>query len=407
MPPLERSNAVGFSTILASWPEAYIRELINKATPADVTRALTRENCHPEGLAALLSPAAAPRLEDMAHRARRITRRQFGRTIGLFVPLYLSNICRSDCTYCGYAARSGQKGDRRILKPAEIRTECETLARKGFQNILLLTGEAPRVSSLNYLVEAIAIAREYFPSMAVEVYALDQDDYGKLVQAGLEGVTLFMETYHRPTYAQVHLGGRKKDFDYRLGALERAGRAGVRRLGLGALLGLYDWRLDGFWMALHARYLQKECWQSAVSLSFPRLRDVPARHTVQYPLADREFVQLMLAMRIFLPEVGFTLSTREQAELRDNLIPLGVTMMSAGSSTRPGGYSTCGEETLEQFEIEDRRSPAEVAAAIRRAGYDPVWKDFDRAFYEIPGSMGIAHHKQGEINPGPVEGRRY
>jgi 2-iminoacetate synthase len=373
---------VGFLQELDSWPPEHLRAVIARATPEDVDRALNREVCFPEDLAALLSPQAIPRLEDMAHLAQRITRRQFGRTIGLFVPLYLSNICRCDCTYCGYAAKSGQKGDRRILKPAEIRAECETLARQGFQNLLLLTGEAPRVSSVSYLVEAIAIAREYFPSISVEVYAMDQDDYLNLVRAGLEGVTLFMETYHRQTYSMVHLGGKKKDFDYRLGALERAGHAGVRRLGLGALLGLYDWRLDGFWMGLHARYLQKSCWQSAVSISFPRLREVPARHTVQHPLSDRDFVQLMLAMRIFLPEVGFTLSTREQAELRDNLIPLGVTMMSAGSSTRPGGYSTYGEETLEQFEIEDRRSPAEVVAAIRRAGYDPVWKDFDWAFYE-------------------------
>jgi 2-iminoacetate synthase len=373
---------VGFLHELETWPPERLLELIGRTTPEDVSRTLNREVCFPEDLAALLSPQAVPRLEDMARLAQRITRHHFGRTIGLFVPLYLSNICRSDCTYCGYAARSGQKGDRRILKPAEIRAECETLARRGFQNLLLLTGEAPRVSSVSYLVEAIAIAREFFPSISVEVYAMDQDDYLKLVQAGLEGVTLFMETYHRPTYSSVHLGGKKKNFDYRLGALERAGHAGVRRLGLGALLGLYDWRLEGFWTGLHARYLQKSCWQSAVSLSFPRLREVPPRHKVQYPLSDRDFVQLMLALRIFLPQAGFTLSTREQAELRDNLIPLGVTMMSAGSSTRPGGYSTYGEETLEQFEIEDRRSPAEVAAAIRRAGYDPVWKDFDRAFYE-------------------------
>jgi 2-iminoacetate synthase len=373
---------MGFSATLASWPEEYILELIRGATASDVTRALSREGCQPEDLAALFSPQAALRLEEMAQRAQRLTRRQFGHTIGLFVPLYLSNICRSDCTYCGYASGSGQKGERRILKPAEIRAECETLARQGFQNLLLLTGEAPRVSSVKYLVEAIMIAREYFPAISVEVYAMDEDNYRDLVAAGLEGVTLFMETYHRQTYAQVHLGGKKQDFDYRLEALERAGHAGVRRLGLGALLGLYDWRLDGFWMALHARYLQKECWQSAISLSFPRLRDVPARHKVHYPLSDREFVQLMLALRIFLPEAGFTLSTRERAELRDHLIPLGVTMMSAGSSTRPGGYATYGAETLEQFEIEDRRSPAEVVAAIRRAGYDPVWKDFDRAFYE-------------------------
>jgi 2-iminoacetate synthase len=182
----------------------------------------------------------------------------------------------------------------------------------------------------------------------------------------------------------VHLRGKKRDFAYRLGAIERAGRAGVRRLSIGALLGLADWRLDGFWTALHARYLQKECWQSAIAVSFPRLRTVPPRFAIRHPLSDRELVQLMLALRLFLPEVGFNLSTRERASLRDRLIPLGVTMMSAGSSTRPGGYAHYGEETLAQFEIEDRRSPAEVAQAIRRAGYDPVWKDFDRAFDEIP-----------------------
>jgi 2-iminoacetate synthase len=380
----DKSMNSPFGQILEAWPEARLRELIAQAGPDDVSRALNRETCHPEDLAALLSPHAVPRLEDMAHLAQRLTRRFFGRTIGLFVPLYISNVCRSDCTYCGYARGSGNPGARRTLTPAEIRTECETLARHGFQNLLLLTGEAPRVSSVQYIAEAVAIAREYFASVSVEVYALDEADYRDLVAVGLEGVTLFMETYHRETYTRVHLGGRKKDFDYRLAAMERAGHAGVRRLGLGALLGLYDWRLDGFWTALHAKYLQKECWQSAISISFPRLRDVPPRHTIHHPLTDREFVQLILALRIFLPEVGFTLSTRERAELRDKLIHLSITMMSAGSSTRPGGYSTYGEETLEQFEVDDRRSPAEVAEVIRRAGYDPVWKDFDRAFYEAP-----------------------
>jgi 2-iminoacetate synthase len=378
---------LSFLKELEAWPPERILELMERAAPEHVTRALNREVCFPEDLAALLSPQAIPRLEEMARLAQRLTRRFFGRTISLFVPLYISNVCRSDCTYCGYARGSGNTGTRRTLTPAEIRTECETLARQGFQNLLLLTGEAPRIASVQYMAEAVAIAREYFASVSVEVYALDQEGYRDLVDVGLEGVTLFMETYHRDTYTRVHLGGRKKDFEYRLNAPERAGSAGVRRLGLGALLGLYEWRLDGFWTALHARYLQKECWQSAISVSFPRLRDVPVRHTIHYPLGDRDFVQLMLAMRIFLPEVGFTLSTREPAGLRDKLIPLSVTMMSAGSSTRPGGYSTCGEETLEQFEVDDRRSPAEVAEVIRRAGYDPVWKDFDRAFYEAPGAI--------------------
>ncbi len=377
-----REKALSILKVLDSWPEERIRQLIGRATPAAVERALAHDRRSPEDLAALLSPQAGSFLEEMARLALRHTRRHFGRTIGLYVPLYLSNICTADCTYCGYALGSGRQGVRRTLKASEIRAECEVLGGHGFQSILLLSGDAPKTVPLDYLSQAVAIVREYFPSVSVEVYALAEDDYRELVAQGLEGVTLYMETYHRETYRKMHLRGRKRDFAYRLGAIERAGRAGARRLSVGALLGLYDWRVDGFWTALHARYLQKEYWQSAVSVSFPRLLHAPPRHTIQYLLTDRELVQLMLALRLFLPEVGFNLSTRERASLRDRLIPLGVTMMSAGSSTRPGGYSTFGEETLEQFEIEDRRSPAEVAEAIRRAGYDPVWKDFDWAFHD-------------------------
>jgi len=371
-----------FAEILAAWPEARLRELIHGAGPGDVRRALGREQLFPEDLAALLSPEAVPHLEEMAHLAQRHTRRHFGRTIGLYVPIYLSNVCAADCLYCGYALAAGAPGARRTLTPEDIRTECDILARHGFQSVLLLTGDAPKAAPVKYLAQAVALARQYFASVAVEVYALKEEDYRQLADLGLEGVTLYMETYHRQTYAQVHPRGRKRDFAYRLGALKRAGGAGVRRLSLGALLGLYDWRLDGFWTALHARYLQKECWQSAISVSFPRLLSVPPRFTVPHPLSDKDLVQLLLALRLFLPEVGFNLSTRERADLRDRLIPLGVTMMSAGSSTRPGGYAHREAETLEQFEIEDRRTPAEVAEAIRRAGYDPVWKDFDRAFVE-------------------------
>jgi 2-iminoacetate synthase len=372
-----------YSKILNAWPEERLKELMERAGPEDVKRALSREQLFPEDLAALLSPAAVPLLEDMAQAAHRLTRQHFGRTIGLYAPIYLSNICHSDCLYCGYALHSGSQGERRTLTPAEIRGECESLAAHGFQSILLLTGEAPKVAPVSYLAQAVAIAREYFVSVAVEVYALDQEDYRLLVDRGLEGVTLYMETYHRETYAAVHRRGHKRDYVYRLTAVARAGRAGVRRLSIGALLGLYHWWADGFWMGLHARQLQKECWQSAVSISFPRLRHTPERFQVQHLPTDRELVQLMLALRLFLPEVGFNLSTRESAKLRDALIPLGVTMMSAGSSTRPGGYAHLDSDAaLEQFEIEDRRSPAEVVEAIRRAGYDPVWKDYDRAFVE-------------------------
>ena len=370
-----------FSNILESWPESRVRDLLAQATPDEVTKALNRGDRSPRDLAALLSPSAVQRLEAMARGANRLTRLNFGRTMALYAPIYLSNVCTSDCTYCGYAIRSGMSGERLTLTEPEIRAECRALAAHGFQNVLLLTGEAPTVAGIDYLARAVEIAREYFAAVSVEVYALGSREYERLVHAGLEGVTLYMETYHRETYAKVHLSGRKRDFGYRLGAIERAGRAGVRRLSIGALLGLYDWRVEGFWTALHAKYLQKSCWQSGVSISFPRLLHTPERYPVQSPLSDRDFVQLIVATRLFLPEVGFNLSTRERSGLRDRLIPLGVTHMSAGSSTRPGGYASCGEQTLSQFEIEDRRTPAEVAEVIRNAGYDPVWKDFDRSFH--------------------------
>ena len=371
---------MSFIEELDQWPKERIERLLGEITPDDVARAIVADDPSERDLAALLSPLARPHLEEMARKGQRLTRWHFGRTIGLYVPIYLSNVCTSDCLYCGFAAKAGTKQNRVTLTPDAIRHECEALAGHGFQSVLLLTGDAPRVVEVGYLSEAVAIAREYFASVSVEIYAAGEDDYRRLCEAGLDGVTLYMETYDRETYSAVHRAGKKMDFRYRLDALERAGRAGAWRLNAGALLGLYDWRTDGFHLALHARYLQRSCWQSAVAVSFPRLRHVPERFTAVHPVTDTDLVQLMLALRLFLPEAGFTLSTREPADFRDHLIPLGVTLMSAGSSTRPGGYATHGAETLEQFAIDDHRSPGEVAKAIRAAGYDPVWKDFDRAF---------------------------
>jgi 2-iminoacetate synthase len=375
---------MSFRSELDEWPRARLEALLAGAGPADVTAALAKDPHERElhDLAALLSSHARPHLEAMAREAQRLTRWHFGRTISLYAPLYISNLCAADCVYCGFSFRSGIREKRVTLKPEEIRRECEHLAAHGFQNILLLTGEAPAKVTVDHIAEAVAIARSHFHGVSVEVYALDESGYARLVEHGLEGVTLYMETYDRETYAQVHLAGEKADYDFRLDAIERAGRAGVRRLNLGVLLGLTDWRVDALWLALHARHVQKACWRSAAGISFPRLRHTPARFHVQHPTGDADLVQLMLAMRLFLPEAAFNLSTREDAAFRDRLIPLGVTHMSAGSSTRPGGYGSRGSEVLEQFAVDDHRGPAEVAEAIRNAGYDPVWKDFDHAFHE-------------------------
>lgn len=371
---------MSFKPTIAAWPVEQLQPLYQDATAADVEQALAHDDVDLAGLGALLSPAAVPYLEAMAQKANRLTRWHFGRTISLYAPLYISNLCAADCVYCGFSVRSGNKEKRITLKPDAIRQECEALAAMGYENVLLLTGEAPKAVDVDYITEAITIAREYFSGVSVEIYAVDEADYRKFVEAGLEGVTLYMETYHRPTYAQVHLEGDKADYDYRLDASERAGRAGVRSLSIGALLGLYQWQEELMWVGLHARHLQKHCWQSAVSISFPRLLHTPERFHVRDLVRDADLVQGMLALRLFLPEAGFNLSTREAPALRDKLIPLGVTAMSAGSSTRPGGYATRGKEVLEQFEIEDLRSPGEVVAVIRAAGYDPVWKDYDHAF---------------------------
>ncbi|MCH7959421.1 MAG: 2-iminoacetate synthase ThiH [Candidatus Hydrogenedentes bacterium] len=371
---------MSFLDELDSWPQARIEALIDAATPHDVERALARADRTVQDLAALLSVHAVDRLEDIAREAQRLTRWHFGRTIGLYVPLYLSNVCGADCTYCGYAIHSGNREKRVTLPLEDVHRECETLAAKGFQNVLLLTGEAPHAVPVSYLAQSVSIARAYFPSVAVEVYSLDTPDYETLCGLGLEGVTIYMETYDKSMYERVHLIGQKRDYRYRLDAIERAGKAGARRLNIGVLLGLADWRVDGFRVALHGRYLQRVCWQSSVSVSFPRLQHVPLRFDIPRLVTDREMVQYMLALRLFLPEAGFNLSTRERPEFRDRLIPLGTTMMSATSSTRPGGYATHGEEVLEQFAIEDHRSLDETVAAIQAAGYDPVWKDFDRAF---------------------------
>jgi len=371
---------VSFRAVMEAWPRERVEALYAGITPARVEAALAREERRIEDLAALLSPAARPYLEPMAREAQRLTRWHFGRTIGMYAPLYISNVCAADCVYCGFAVRSGSTERRVTLKPDEIRRECAALAARGFDNVLLLTGEAPKAVKPAYIAEAVSIAREFFSGVSVEIYALDEADYRLLCDHGLEGVTLYMETFDPQTYREVHLMGEKMDYNYRLDALERAGRAGARKLGLGVLLGLFNWRIDVLWLAMNARYLQKHCWQSALSVSFPRLRHTPERYHVHDLVTDADLVQIILAMRLFLPEAGFNLSTRETPAFRDRLIPLGITAMSAESSTRPGGYATRGEETLEQFEIEDLRPAPAVTDAIRAAGYDPVWKDFDHAF---------------------------
>jgi len=357
-----------------------IRQRIAAATDADVRRALTAERLGLDDFAALLSPAAEPQLEAMARRAHQRTLQRFGRTILLYAPLYLSNECSNGCVYCGFSADN--KIPRATLDLDTIEREARVLHDQGFRHILLVTGESPLRAGVDYVAAAAERLRPLFSSIAVEIFPCDTDGYRRLVESGVDGLTLYQETYDPALYDRMHRFGRKKDYRWRLGAPERGGDAGLRRIGIGSLLGLGEPRSEAFRTGLHALYLSKRYWRSHLSISFPRMRPADGGFQPLNPVSDRLFVQLICALRLLLPDCGLVLSTRESATLRDHLLPLGITQMSAGSCTAPGGYSGDGGEELHQFAIDDDRTPAEVAAMLRQRGYDPVWKDWDAAFLD-------------------------
>ncbi|MGJ3243490.1 MAG: 2-iminoacetate synthase ThiH [Opitutales bacterium] len=340
-------------------------------------------------LVCLLSPAADRYLEEMARLARDTTVKHFGRAIRLFAPIYLSNECVNICAYCGFSRNNPIP---RITIPVEQAVrETQMLADQGFRSLLIVAGEHPKYVSNGYVEAVIRETLKIMPSLAIELGPMKTPGYVPLVEAGCEALTVYQETYHRPTYKDLHPSGPKRRFNFRLDTAERGYEAGFRRLGIGALLGLHDWRYETVALAAHVRHLLRKCWKSQISVAFPRLR--PATGDFQTDpancIGDRELVRVMCAFRLMFPHIGMVLSTRESPAFRDNVLPLGVTMMSAGSSTEPGGYSSYDvdnwtpsghEQDGEQFHIADERPPREVAAAIRARGYEAVWKDFDTAF---------------------------
>jgi 2-iminoacetate synthase len=352
--------------------------------------------------ASLISPAAARRLDALAQFSATLTRARFGKVIRLFAPLYLSNECINNCRYCGFSR------DNPILRVTlsvdEVLREARALKEQGFRNILLVAGEHPKFVSTTYLRDGVAALHDEVPGISLEVGPMETESYRSLVQAGAEGLVVYQETYDRAVYHQMHTAGPKRNFDWRLETPERAYAAGFRRLGIGALYGMSDWRYEAICLAAHAQYLLRHCWKAQLTISLPRLRPCAGEFDPPQPIADRDLVQLVCAFRIFLPDAGLVLSTREPAHLRNGLIPLGITMLSAGSHTEPGGYTGAGREHLHltergrivplterasewsptagatgQFEIADQRSPLEVAQAIARLGFEPVWKDWDAA----------------------------
>ncbi|HWL36340.1 MAG TPA: 2-iminoacetate synthase ThiH [Frankiaceae bacterium] len=343
------------------------------ATDADVTAALHRDKRDLRDLAALLSPAAEARVEELAQAAAALTLQRFGRAVRLFAPLYVSNACLSTCTYCGFA--KDLDVPRRTLSPDEVENEARLLTERGFRHLLLVSGEHRVEVSQDYLVEVVERLRPFVPSISLETQTWSDDTYARLVAAGVEGVVHYQETYDRARYAEVHVAGWKRDYDRRLASTERAAEAGIRRLGIGALLGLSnDWRADVLALGAHAAFLLRRYWRTEVTVSLPRIKPSASGYQPLVPVTDRQYVQALAALRLYEPEAGIVLSTREPAALRDGLVRIAVTHMSAGSSTEPGGYSHPGE-AQEQFAVSDERSPAEVAAMLTGLGYEPVWKD--------------------------------
>lgn len=377
------------------------------ATGEAVREVLRKPRLSLSDFALLLSPAAGESLEGMGRRAQQLTRQRFGKVIRLFAPLYLSNECINNCKYCGFSRDNPIL--RVTLSVEEVQREGRALLEQGFRNILLVSGEHPKFVSSTYLADCVRALHQHVPSISLEIGPMETEDYRPLVEAGAEGLVVYQETYDRAVYADMHTSGPKRNFEWRMETPERAYAAGFRRLGLGPLYGLADWRWEALSVAAHAEHLLRHCWKASLTISLPRLRPCAGEFEPLTHLSDREMAQLVCAFRLMFPDVGLVLSTRESPRLRDGLIPLGITLISAGSHTEPGGYTGAGKDKLHhtergrivelgasewaatgadahatgQFNIADERSPQEVAELIRRLGYEPVWKDWDAALGDV------------------------
>ncbi|RLK06615.1 2-iminoacetate synthase ThiH [Tenacibaculum discolor] len=356
-----------------NWDDT-LHSIFSKTT-IDVESALGKDKLDLEDFKALISPAAKPFLEQMAQRSRMLTKKRFGNTIQMYAPMYLSNECQNICTYCGFSFTN--KIPRRTLTDAEILKEVAFLKAKGYDHILLVTGEANRTVGVDYIKNAIELIRSQFSNITIEVQPLDQDEYELLIESGLYAVLVYQETYHQEEYKKHHPKGKKSNFEYRLETPDRLGKAGIHKVGLGALFGLEDWRADSFFTALHLKYMQKTYWKTKYSISFPRLRPHSGGLEPKVEMTDADLVQLICAFRMLDEDVELSMSTRESEVFRNNIVNLGATSMSAESKTNPGGYSV-ESQSLEQFEISDERSTEEIVEMLKGQGLEVVWKDWEQ-----------------------------
>lgn len=362
-----------FYKIIKEYKDFDFKGFDEKVTEAQVQVVLAKDTLTETDFLTLLSGSASRYLEQMADKAKRLTYQHFGKVILLYTPLYLANYCVNRCAYCGFNAENNIVRGR--LELSEVEKEAEHISKSGLKHILILTGESKKYSPVAYIKECIEVLKKYFSSISIEIYPLNTNEYMSVIASGVDGLTVYQEVYDEEIYKAVHLGGPKKDYLYRLNAPERACNAGMRSVNVGALLGLNDWREEAFFTGMHASYLQNKYSETELGVSLPRLRPHTGSFQPKCDVSDRELVQIMLAFRLFLPRVGITISTRERKELRDNLVGLGVTKMSAGSSTEVGGRSD-EKKTVGQFSISDERSVEDIKNMIYSKGYQPIFKDW-------------------------------
>ncbi len=353
--------------------DAYFAQVSDR----DIEKSLAATHCSWRDLLHFISPKAGKHhLEAMAQKARRLTLQYFGRTVQLYAPLYISNFCTNQCVYCGFNQTNPIK--RKKLTREEITREAEAISTTEMRHILVLTGEAPEITPISYIEDAVKIIRARFPSVSIEVFPMEVDEYARLKSAGVDGMTVYQETYDRDIYRKVHLEGRKTDYLFRLNAPERAAKAGLRTVSIGTLFGLGEKRREAFFTAMHARYLEDRYPDTEIGLSLPRINPAEGGFQPFDPVDDRTFVQFLLAYRLFMPRSAISVSTRERADMRDRLLFLGATRISAGSRTDVGGYTRPAEASTAQFDISDQRTVAETILAVRNQGFQPVFKDWEQ-----------------------------
>ena len=379
----ERCNHMTYMDDMEQIPHEILNKVIadinsyraDDYTASDVLRAIESDSCSPEDFKALLSPAAEPFLEQIARKARQEIRKHFGNSAYFFTPIYISNYCENYCIYCGFNCHNKIK--RAKLSMEEIHEEMKAIADTGLEEILILTGESRKTSDVKYIGEACKIARKYFKNIGIEVYPMNSDEYRYLHECGADYVTVFQETYNSDKYETLHLAGHKRIFPYRFNAQERALMGGMRGVAFAALLGLDDFRKDALGTGMHAYLIQRKYPWAEISISCPRLRPIINNASINSKdVHEKQLLQIMCAYRIFLPFAGMTISTRERAEFRDNVVGLAATKISAGVSTGIGSHSESEDKGDAQFEIADTRGLDEIYESLKKRGIQPVMNDY-------------------------------